>query len=331
MKRLNFNWKDYFIYFTLGFLSYFFINLIMPCEVKALSAGPSGYNNMYTNKGTRYSLSAGLETIDGVTYYLGHTKRGDITTLQFAIDNLSGTSNDYNVSFNIIVHGLLVKNPSVTINEYNSLNFGQSCTIVSENTSHSETDYTLYNANVTCSAISLSKNYMVTIGGFENITYGGISPSITYSQSTGNYDQKLDDVNDSINNVGDKVGDVNDTLNDGSVDSDQIGSIGSNLPPTTGPLSAIINLPIRFFQVLLNALDSKTCPVISFTIPWVNYPCTIPCVRNLLEQIGALEFYETIGSMVGAVLLFKYAIYMGKTFQKMSDLEDTSSSTWGGL
>lgn len=194
---------------------------IFPSKVKALSAGPSGYNNMYTNKGARYSLSAGLETIDGVTYYLGHTKRGDITTLQFAIDNLSGTSNDYNISFNIIVHGLFVNNPSVTINEYNSLNFGQSCTIVSENISHPETDYTLYNANVTCSAISLSKNYMVTIGGFENITYGGISPSITYSQSTGNYDQKLDDVNDSINNVGDKVTDAieGDNLDTGSIES----------------------------------------------------------------------------------------------------------------
>lgn len=218
---MKFNLDDlklsYFIIFILGCIFYF----ISSCEVKALSAGPSGYNNMYTNKGARYSLSAGLETIDGVTYYLGHTKRGDITTLQFAIDNLSGTSNDYNVSFNIIVHGLFVNNPSVTINEYNSLNFGQSCTIVSENISHPETDYTLYNANVTCSAISLSKNYMVTIGGFENITYGGISPSITYSQSTGNYDQKLDDVNDSINNVGDKVTGAieGDNLDTGSIES----------------------------------------------------------------------------------------------------------------
>lgn len=328
---MKFSFNNQLLKFLIFIIIFFLLLFFGKNEVKALSAGPSGYNNMYTNKGARYSLSAGLETIDGVTYYLGHTKRGDISTLQFAIDNLSGTSNDYNVSFNVIVHGLFVNNPSVTINEYNSLNFGQSCTIVSENTSHPETDFTLYNANVTCSAISLSKNYMVTIGGFENITYGGISPSITYSQSTGNYDQKLDDVNDSINNVGDKVGDVNDTLNDGSVDSDQINSIGSNLPPTTGPLSAIINLPIRFFQVLINSLSTTTCPVISFTIPWVNTQCTIPCVRNLLEQIGALEFYETIGAMVGAVLLFKYVIYMGKTFQKMSDLEDTSSSTWGGL
>lgn len=142
---------------------------------------------------------------------------------------------------------------------------------------------------------------------------------------------KVNEVNDSVNKVGDAVNDVNDTLNDGSVDSDQISSVGSNLPPTNGVVSSIINLPVRFFQSLLNALSTTTCLPIKFTIPIIDVPVSIPCLRNLLEQLNALEFYETIGALAGGILLFNYVIYMGKTFQKMENLESTNSSSWGGL
>ncbi len=319
MKNFKY-WLVIIVRTVVSALTFYILSMLFSsCEVKALSAGPSGYNNMYTNKGTRYSLSAGLETIDGVTYYLGHTKRGDITTLQFAIDNLSGTSNDYNVSFNIIVHGLLVKNPSVTINEYNSLNFGQSCTIVSENTSHSETDYTLYNANVTCSAISLSKNYMVTIGGFENITYGGISPSITYSQSTGNYDQKLDDVNDSINNVGDKVGDMNDTIKDSNTDEAQNSANGffNGFEDNSHGLSGIVSSPL----VLIKNFSSNSCTPVN--IPILGKSATLPCGNTFFNQPGVTEFVNVFNIICGS--LIAYGAFCGIR-KKVEDFKNPDDS-----
>lgn len=346
---------DIILIFLAGFVYSLVINnIIFPCEVKAEGYGiihksPEYYGYFIGDSGNYIQTTPTLVQKAGKDYFGSFQMPDNTTGILSRYDNTGLNQGSYNISFMIYYYNNLYT-PIVLAND-------TTCQIVYAyndmlSSDHYEASkyasiYGIYCPDIHFSSDSLYIRTYANDTGYSTGSVGlGIS-TINYSLS--NSQQALEDIKNGINSnnqaikdqteqqhqdsqaTQDKIQSVDDTLNDGSVDSDAINSIGSNLPETTGPLSAIINLPVRFFQVLLNALNTTTCPVISFNIPWVNKKCTIPCVRNLLQQIGALDFYETIGTMVGAVLLFKYIIYMGKTFQKMSDLEDTSTSTWGGL
>lgn len=327
------------VFLLLLILINIFIDLFMPMEVKAAvipNSTPIEVGS-FDSDGTYTLGSFNYTNVLGNQVFKYQTDRDDVQRVLYRYNSGSLKGGTYNLSF-YLMYNSGGYTPIVTANY-------SSCQIIysylGDNQTSSRYDIMNY-FGVYCPNVYIDKDaFDVHISSFKSATsvIAGIG-FVSYSSADSN--EALTDIQDSIDKQAeqqhkdsqatqDKIQSVDDTLNDGSVDSDQINSIGSNLPETTGPLSAIINLPVRFFQVLLNALNTTTCPVITFTIPWVNKQCTIPCIRNLLEQIGALDFYETIGTMVGAVLLFKYIIYIGKTFQKMSDLDDTSSSTWGGL
>lgn len=124
--------------------------------------------------------------------------------------------------------------------------------------------------------------------------------------------------------------DTNDTIKDGSVDSGGITALTETKLPTSGVFSAILNLPVQFFQSLLDNLSTSTCKNIEFPLPFVDQNVSIPCVRKLLEQLNALQFYETIGLLVGGIAIFNYLMYMGKQFTKMELLQHTNAE-FGGL
>lgn len=123
--------------------------------------------------------------------------------------------------------------------------------------------------------------------------------------------------------------DIYDSMTDSNVDTDDFGDIGNNIPEN-GVLSSILTMPIQFFQTLLNVLSLTSCPNIEFTIPWVDYEVVIPCPRELLDDLGALVFYEAIGGLVGGILLFQYVIFVGKEVEKMTHLKETNMN-WGGF
>lgn len=124
--------------------------------------------------------------------------------------------------------------------------------------------------------------------------------------------------------------DTNNTIKDGSVDSGGITALTETKLPTSGVFSAILNLPVQFFQSLLDNLSTSTCKNIEFPLPFVEQNVSIPCVRTLLEQLNALQFYETIGILVGGIAIFNYLMYMGKQFTKMELLQHTNAE-FGGL
>lgn len=331
--------KDIIILLLVMIIMFFVINLD---EVKAepFFAVPKGASTNDTIQSTINSVHNEY----GLFYQLIPGKLEDIRLVSISYD-LSNYTNYKYISF--LLDTWVLGTPLVTIDNVPCEVVSSSYAYDNGNDSKSELNGNIH--GVVCSQFKansiLKINYSDIRNSSEtNFGYTYVSQvfnaygSNEYSSAIKEVNDSVNKVNDSINKVGDKVGevgdavnDVNDTLNDGSVDSDAIGAIGSNLPETVGVLSSIINLPIRFFQVLLNALNTTTCPVISFKLPFVGNQVTIPCVRNLLDQIGALDFYETIGTMVGGLLMFKYTIFLGKTFQKMSDLESTNNQTWGGL
>lgn len=126
------------------------------------------------------------------------------------------------------------------------------------------------------------------------------------------------------------MNDIKDSLTDSTVDSDAISSLGGTALPTSGPLSAILNIPVQVFQTLIDNLNVNTCRAIEFTIPFVDSDVTIPCFRNLLIQMGADIFYEGIGTIAGGIAVFNYVLYLGLQFKRMQDLEG-SDAEFGGL
>lgn len=140
----------------------------------------------------------------------------------------------------------------------------------------------------------------------------------------------LNDINDSVKEGNKIQQDTNNTIKDGSVDSGGITALTETKLPTSGVFSAILNLPVQFFQSLLDNLSTSTCKNIEFPLPFVDQNVSIPCVRKLLEQLNALQFYETIGLLVGGIAIFNYLMYMGKQFTKMELLQHTNAE-FGGL
>lgn len=143
----------------------------------------------------------------------------------------------------------------------------------------------------------------------------------------------INNQNDNANKIDDSIKDVNDSLTDSNVDSDSISSLTTTELPGNGVLSNILNMPISFFQKLLNQFKSTSCNPIVFTLPFVHQNVSIPCPRDLFKSMGALVFYESIGTLVGGIALFKYLIYMGRQFHEMEKLssQGISEVEFGGL
>lgn len=200
-------------------------------------------------------------------------------------------------------------------------------------------DQTLdYGYNMTCNGVVPTKegnNSRIEIRFVFNNSIGatgtvnlGISKFNTYLLDPAT---AIQDANDKlIDNQNKNHQETIDTITDSSVDGDNISSLGGTVLPTNGALSSILNMPITFFNTLLNNLDPDTCLSSTIKLPFVDYEFTYPCARNLLNDLGALDFYELIGTLVGGLAIFKYLIYMGKEMKKMQDLE-SSGAEFGGL
>lgn len=300
----------------ISFILIFVCHLFMPTEVKADTISRSELGGVQVNINSESKLWLGQSeyyNVNGISLY-GPTTATDgnaVTPYNNAIFAFTKQLfiNGSNASFYIFV---------------SRSNFGTPTAKIGDTTCKASPTSSSFLWFLECNNIQNSGN---TIEFYWNTPESfGVQQHYMISDITYNKSQETlqEETNDKIDNI-------NDTLTDSSVDAEAISGVGDNLPPTNGVLSSLINLPVRFFQTLLNSLNTTTCPIIKFQLPFVHNDVSIPCIRNLLDEIGALDFYETIGTMVGGLLMFKYLIYMGKSFSKMSNLESTGNESWGGL
>ena len=173
------------------------------------------------------------------------------------------------------------------------------------------------------------ENYQVAISQVVDISCDSSNADVI-TNNNNNTQNIINNNNSNTNKITDSINNTNDTIKDGSVDSAGITALTETKLPTSGIFSAILNLPVQFFQSLLDNLSTTTCKNIEFTLPYVDQDVSIPCVRKLLEQLNALTFYETIGTLVGGIAIFNYLMYMGKQFTKMELLQHTNAE-FGGL
>lgn len=183
-----------------------------------------------------------------------------------------------------------------------------------------------------CSGVEVTgQDYINVLSSWYYISSELKISRLNYSENVASESGKtLTDINDNIKDGNKVQKDTNDTIKDSSVDSGGITALTETKLPTSGVFSSILNLPVQFFQGLVDNLSTSTCKNIEFTLPYVNQDVSIPCVRKLLEQLDALTFYETIGALVGGIAIFNYIMYMGKQFTKMELLQHTNAE-FGGL
>lgn len=143
---------------------------------------------------------------------------------------------------------------------------------------------------------------------------------------------KLDDVNQSIQDTNNNI------MNSTSPDVSGMTDLAGYLPP--GPLDSVLNLPLS----ILNSLNSKlssSCIPLTLILPFVNLPLNIPCLSTIFSQIEGLNIlWESLGVILGALIMYKYLVYLYNWVDDVTSLKHTharlfgaksDADNWGGV
>ena len=104
-----------------------------------------------------------------------------------------------------------------------------------------------------------------------------------------------------------------------------------------GPVDSIINLPLTLLNNLQTNLGN-TCNPVVLTLPYIDKDITLPCVSALYKQIDGLDvWFQGVGVIAAAVILYKYFIYLYKKVDDTLTLRENTmegyfdESLWGGM
>lgn len=354
LRIFNNNLFKYFPWFLLGLLSSF---LISDFDVKALEnsqllyIGSTGtYGGRTFIKGVNYNFTSLNQTnIAGSSYFeIPVNNEADVpisssTSFRFdwtlpgsylkgrnTIEFIVGSRVNYpNIGYLALPGqgyiGCNIKSQSPMIQNKDNYYFTSfSCPY--DKKFVSESDMTIY-------FISTANPYVAD----NNLTYTNIfylnNMVITYLEGSS---EKIDEVIKNQDQVQQEINDLNDSITSSDVDTGALDDIQVN--NGNGVLSSILTLPLRFFTNLNNSLSTAKssaesralCSGISVNLPFVNMPFTLPCGRELLNSMGALQFYESIGLLCGGLCMFYYILHLGKQLSDMMTLKEIRAE-WGGL
>lgn len=193
--------------------------------------------------------------------------------------------------------------------------------------------------NILC-PISKDKTYsslkiVIRTGAFS----GGLAVSINVQRYFNFFNANtLDDVvsatndlNNSINNVNDNINKTNDLITDDSAPDTESSIDSWSQKLANNPLEAVVMLPLTILNSIKTAL-SGTCSPLNLTLPFINYKVQIPCISSILGQIeGASALWNSIGSIVSALMLYKYLIYLYNWIDDTISLKDKRMRGWGSV
>lgn len=165
-----------------------------------------------------------------------------------------------------------------------------------------------------------------------NIDYyfGILTEANSDSQTIINQNQTIINQN---NNMINQLEATNDWLTDDtapSADTSSLGNAAGWLPP--GPLDSILNLPIQFIQGIIGVFtNSNTCSPIVLPIGIVDYDLEIPCMRPFFELASVNIVWNTVGTIISAVLIFHTLKWLYKFVDDTLSFRENNSTLWGGL
>lgn len=120
-------------------------------------------------------------------------------------------------------------------------------------------------------------------------------------------------------------GSNNDTFKP-NLDLSTLSNYAGWLPP--GPVDSVLNLPFVMLNSLSRVLNG-TCTPVDVTIPFINSKMSIPCVSNLYDQMGVTSFFDWIGIVVSALMIFSYLIFLYNWLDNILSLGRQKVINWG--
>lgn len=114
------------------------------------------------------------------------------------------------------------------------------------------------------------------------------------------------------------------------VDSSSLSGASGWLPP--GPLDSILTLPATLLSGIVDVFTgSKNCHPVQLPLPYVDEDLALPCVRPLLDQIGATTIFDIVGGVIGAFIIFDTLKWLYKFVDDTLSYRENNSTIWGGL
>ena len=179
-------------------------------------------------------------------------------------------------------------------------------------------------------------NHFDTTGTVVRLNYLGYGFD-TQESATNQYLDILSKQNETIINqnqtIINQMEATNDWLTDTTAPSADTSSLGNSagwLPP--GPLDSILNLPIQFIQGIVGVFtNTNTCAPIVLPLGIINYNLEIPCMRPFFELASVNIVWNTVGTIISAVLIFHTLKWLYKFVDDTLSFRESNSSMWGGL
>lgn len=102
------------------------------------------------------------------------------------------------------------------------------------------------------------------------------------------------------------------------------------LPP--GPVDSILNMPLTLLNSIFNAMNGKSCSPLKVPLPFVNSELSIPCISSTYNAMGFGSFFNVVGAITSAFILFSY---LAKLYKWVDDTltfrENNHIDNWGGV
>lgn len=155
----------------------------------------------------------------------------------------------------------------------------------------------------------------------ESVVTVGIADTFDFEISS---NKTNEDIKNSIN-------DINDTINDTSnPDTDSAISSWTD-KMIDNPLADVILLPLTVLNSFKTALEGKCIPL-ELTVPFIDYDVNIPCISSIFAQIdGLVPLWNSIGTIVSAVMLYQYLIYLYNWIDDTISLKTKRMQGWGSV
>lgn len=168
--------------------------------------------------------------------------------------------------------------------------------------------------------------YLLNVNQSDSLNDALLSQLASQNQTIINQNQQI--INNS-NKTNENLEDINSSItSEDSPDLDALEDSAGWLP--AGPVDSILNLPLTFFNNLISNL-SKTCQPVNVPLPYVSRNLTLPCISTLYAQIGATDFLNWVGLVVGTILLYNYFLNLYAWIDKTIQMEDQGVDDWGGV
>lgn len=175
------------------------------------------------------------------------------------------------------------------------------------------------------SSSSISGVY-ISILGYENKELGIYSDTIKtiVEQANGNVKQAVDEVKEETKKTNDTITDTSSPDTEDSINEWSEKMIDN-------PLEAVVMLPLTILNSIKNSL-SGTCSALNVPVPFINENINIPCISTIFAQIeGVTEFWNSIGTIVSALMLYQYLIYLYNWIDDTISLKTKRMHGWGSV